>query len=618
MEFEEGKSNGDSMEFTRAAQCSKNEANGFEFAICNDVAKSSSSGASEGIRTYKRRRRERWSWDSKSQEDGRANGESWSQMVDQRLKQPVGPVIHNTSSEQVHLRINSSDDCSGRQWRNAVLEHMCQSISDDEGGVQVCIREALGHLRQIDHTVPKEFGEDNEDRHKCFLPVRSVWNGPHNVASGQEDVISNGSSSKSKHHTVTSTCQHAFFNILVSEKFALLCKLLLQNFQGIKADSIFDLKHINSRMKSGVYEDSPLLFSKDMQQVWRKLQGVGTELISLAKSLSDMSRSCKDQVGGSGYSTFEVGKNEFHTLESDSYPKLEQTEDCGVYTVYTCRHCGDKANGSDCLVCDSCEEMYHVSCIQPAVKGIPTKSWYCASCTACGIASPHENCEVCERLIASKSLVDGVGGENVPTNEETVELGDNSNYSTDDGIQLSEDNGDLNLCKVCGVVVVKGETVKICGHPYCMNKYYHVRCLTAGQLKLYGPRWYCPSCLCRACLTDKDDDKIVLCDGCDHAYHIYCLNPPLCSIPKGKWFCRKCDATIQMIRRAKRAYQKNEKQQDKKSEGSIKWNEKVDDGESEQGRGGMDVLLHAVKTLDHEKKMAATEIMRNFQDRQNL
>ena len=112
----------------------------------------------------------------------------------------------------------------------------------------------------------QESGEHNEGRHKSWLPVWPVLNGPHNVASGQEDVISNGFSSKTKHHTFTSTCQHAFFNILISQKFASLCKLLLQNFQGIKADSIFDLKHINSRMKSGVYEDSPLLFSKDMQQ----------------------------------------------------------------------------------------------------------------------------------------------------------------------------------------------------------------------------------------------------------------------------------------------------------------------------------------------------------------
>jgi len=46
--------------------------------------------------------------------------------------------------------------------------------------------------------------------------------------------------------------------------------------------------------------------------VWRKLQGIGTEIVSLAKSLSDMSRtSCHEQVGGLVHSTCEDGKHEF-------------------------------------------------------------------------------------------------------------------------------------------------------------------------------------------------------------------------------------------------------------------------------------------------------------------
>ncbi|XP_031253377.1 bromodomain adjacent to zinc finger domain protein 1A-like [Pistacia vera] len=59
------------------------------------------------------------------------------------------------------------------------------------------------------------------------------------------------------------------------------------------------------------------------------------------------------------------------------------------------RRCEEKADGKDCLVCDS---MYHVSCVEPAVKEIPPKSWYCVSCAAKGIGLPHENCLVCERL----------------------------------------------------------------------------------------------------------------------------------------------------------------------------------------------------------------------------
>lgn len=33
---------------------------------------------------------------------------------------------------------------------------------------------------------------------------------------------------------------------------------------------------------------------------------------------------------------------------------------------------------------------------------------------------------------------------------------------------------------------------------------------------------------------------MLLCDGCDCGFHIFCLDPPLTSIPKGQWFCHVC------------------------------------------------------------------------------
>ncbi|KAM1937507.1 hypothetical protein FF1_015226 [Malus domestica] len=214
--------------------------------------------------------------------------------------------------------------------------------------------------------------------------------------------------------------------------------------------------------------------------------------------------------------------------------------------------------------------MYHISCIEPAVKEIPP-SWYCTRCTASGIGSPHENCVVCEKLNVAKTVVDGIGGESVSTEEETVnETGENSKWSADDGIQLSEES--KRICKTCRL-----------------------------ELRSYGPCWYCYSCLCRNCLIDKDDDMIVLCDGCDHGYHLYCMEPPRTSIPAGKWFCKKCDTGIKAIRKARKAYDKKEKTQRAKSEGLKKLNEKGDNRESEQGRGGMEVLLCAVHTLDNEE-----------------
>lgn len=41
----------------------------------------------------------------------------------------------------------------------------------------------------------------------------------------------------------------------------------------------------------------------------------------------------------------------------------------------------------------------------------------------------------------------------------------------------------------------------------------------------------------------KDDAHgadILICDKCDSEYHMYCLNPPITTIPEGDWFCPTC------------------------------------------------------------------------------
>ncbi|ODV64207.1 histone demethylase, partial [Ascoidea rubescens DSM 1968] len=45
---------------------------------------------------------------------------------------------------------------------------------------------------------------------------------------------------------------------------------------------------------------------------------------------------------------------------------------------------------------------------------------------------------------------------------------------------------------------------------------------------------------CNKCGLNQDDSNMLLCDGCDKGFHIYCLVPPLTKIPKGKWFCEEC------------------------------------------------------------------------------
>ncbi|KAK7410637.1 hypothetical protein VNO78_01582 [Psophocarpus tetragonolobus] len=591
--------------------------------LCNGVAVADKgdSGRVDCLRTYKRRKKS--SSKGKVQEQCREIVETASHIPDQDVKKPCHVALGNTS-----------EDCSHEQWRNIVLKQLYQSLGEDNGGIEGCIREAFIHHPKLNRASTVMETSKIDKGQECSLQFDQL---PHKIgkgANGHTGVMCNGYSRESPGHGVTEMCQRVLCNILTSEKFSSLCKALLENFQGMKPDSVFDFTVMNSRMKEKAYEQSPTLFLSDIQQVlntlsscfelgaigyilenfaiilfrvWRKLQDTGNEIVALAKSLSNMSRtSYSELVGISALNTLQDEKQVLYNREFDSHMQPGQIQECAMYKICSCRCCGEEVADTDCLVCDSCEEIYHLSCIEPAVKEIiPHKSWYCSNCTANGIGSPHENCVLCERLNGTKTPNGVIGDESFPTIEETKnDFEDNSNCISNAVVVSIDERKTLN-CKVCGNEMDGGK-IKICGHQFCSNKYYHVRCLTNKQLKSYGHCWYCPSCLCRVCLNDQDDDKIVLCDGCDHAYHIYCMNPAQTSIPSGKWFCRTCDAGIQAIHQAKKAYESNK--QRRNEEDAKKPNADLEKKHNnkrmrELERGGaMDMLLTAANTLNFEEK----------------
>ena len=47
-----------------------------------------------------------------------------------------------------------------------------------------------------------------------------------------------------------------------------------------------------------------------------------------------------------------------------------------------------------------------------------------------------------------------------------------------------------------------------------------------------NPRRKCKHCACCVCGGKHDPDKQILCDECDDAFHLGCLNPPLEKIPE--------------------------------------------------------------------------------------
>ncbi len=47
--------------------------------------------------------------------------------------------------------------------------------------------------------------------------------------------------------------------------------------------------------------------------------------------------------------------------------------------------------------------------------------------------------------------------------------------------------------------------------------------------------WFCPNCkVCKGCKNMGDDEKMLVCDVCDEAWHMYCLQPVVNELPEGK------------------------------------------------------------------------------------
>ena len=92
---------------------------------------------------------------------------------------------------------------------------------------------------------------------------------------------------------------------------------------------------------------------------------------------------------------------------------------------------------------------------------------------------------------------------------------------------------------------------------------------------------------CRICRRKGGDEYMLLCDGCDHGYHTYCLRPPLSYVPEGDWFCYDC-CPVTPVKRKRRVPIVEVESSDSESESEDKEaaesesNEEVDDEEDEE------------------------------------
>ena len=110
------------------------------------------------------------------------------------------------------------------------------------------------------------------------------------MVKAEDATANNGSLVKLENGTAASLepnkamCHNALFDILVSEKFALLCDLLAATFHVNKPD-VIGLQRIDAKMRNGDYAQNPALLDHDIKQVPVRLFHSFSSFISLLFSL---------------------------------------------------------------------------------------------------------------------------------------------------------------------------------------------------------------------------------------------------------------------------------------------------------------------------------------------
>ncbi|XP_052164373.1 uncharacterized protein LOC127781446 isoform X2 [Oryza glaberrima] len=423
-------------------------------------------------------------------------------------------------------------------------------------------------------------------------------------------------------------CQSVLVDVLKSENFALLCNVLGRAVhQDEQRTKYFDFTMIDSRMKNGDYGRAPLLFKHDLKMLWEDLKMAGQDIIDLANNLSSLTETSytkqverergsddsEENLKGAAATNLEpmnMVKSTASVLStSQGFNQLDQPDPmdvCDEQNGTNCNECGKVAKIDSILTCKRCMLAFHVSCIEPPVPSTSTGSWCCKTCsTICNESAEvgmalvhyepnrlHGHCVACKDLeFCRPPRCEETASERAPADNSRAIVIPSAEPVED--VELS-DIDVRGLCKMCGNPEEKDKRFLVCGHTHCLYKYYHISCLKATQIasdkQLDKPCWYCPSCLCRVCHSDRDDDLTILCDGCDEAYHLYCITPRRTSIPKGKWYCSSC-----AIERAKEGMARHEKRM-------LKLHRKDDPGLQGMRYEMVDMILAAAEMLSDDEQ----------------
>uniref|UniRef100_A0AAX7UA67 Tyrosine-protein kinase BAZ1B n=1 Tax=Astatotilapia calliptera TaxID=8154 RepID=A0AAX7UA67_ASTCA len=86
---------------------------------------------------------------------------------------------------------------------------------------------------------------------------------------------------------------------------------------------------------------------------------------------------------------------------------------------------------------------------------------------------------------------------------------------------------------------------------------------------------------CKVCRRKGDDEKLILCDECNKAFHLFCLRPALYRVPNGEWLCPACQPTVARRGSRVRNYKQDSDEEDDEEESEEEDSEEEDEDEEE-------------------------------------
>lgn len=230
----------------------------------------------------------------------------------------------------------------------------------------------------------------------------------------------------------------------------------------------------------------------------------------------------------------------------DGNTRLPTEEEAAEMKPSGCSVCGGQRGAA--VHCNKCTRSYHMECMRPrpSRQGKEPKGNYI--CNQCVVEkktgevkeSTHRSLRLQRRLMAGVSAGDEKDLEKVDKKDETVVTKTGKRYAVRKRAkgQIVEVARCDTLDEALHALMTEGITAVANKRKLDSDAPEGSLCAACFDDEAVQT---CAFCGCRKCYGKHDSANILVCDGCEDEWHIYCLSPPLSTVPEtSQWHCGKC------------------------------------------------------------------------------